>query len=86
MKVDRTQEAIIDIIADTFDWPMDDVEANMDKGFRDFFQADSLDLVEITMRLEEEFYIAIPDEDAERFGENCTPNQAIGYIAGRLSE
>lgn len=38
---------------------------------------DSLDLVEMTMELEEKFDITIPDEDAEKIR---TVGQAIEYI------
>ena len=39
--------------------------------------ADSLDVVELVMALEEEFDIEIPDEDAEQL---TTVSSAVGYI------
>ena len=42
--------------------------------------ADSLDVVELVMRFEEEFEIEIPDEDAEKI---TTVSQAISYISDR---
>ena len=39
--------------------------------------ADSLDVVELVMALEEEFDIEIPDEDAEKLG---TVGSAVDYI------
>lgn len=39
--------------------------------------ADSLDVVELVMRFEEEFEIEIPDEDAEKI---TTVGDAISYI------
>ena len=42
--------------------------------------ADSLDIVELVMALEEEFEIEIPDEDAEKI---TTVHQAINYINER---
>ncbi len=39
--------------------------------------ADSLDVVELVMRFEEEFEIEIPDEDAEKI---TTVGEAVGYI------
>ena len=39
--------------------------------------ADSLDIVELVMELEDEFDISIPDEDAEKIQ---TVGQAIKYI------
>ena len=45
--------------------------------------ADSLDSVELTMALEEEFVIKIPDEDAEK---TKTVQDVINYISKRLTE
>ena len=39
----------------------------MEASFIDDLEADSLDIVELMMALEEEFDIEIPDEDAEKF-------------------
>ncbi len=39
--------------------------------------ADSLDIVELVMALEEEFGLEIPDEDAEKI---ATVNDAVDYI------
>ena len=46
-------------------------------SFRDDLGADSLDVVELVMALEEEFGVQIPDEDAEKIS---TVGQAIDYI------
>lgn len=43
--------------------------------------ADSLDVVELVMAMEEEFDIEIPDEDAESI---MTVSDAIEYIEGKL--
>ncbi len=45
--------------------------------FTDDLNADSLDLVEMIMSLEEEFGVEIPDEDAEKL---VTVGDAITYI------
>lgn len=45
--------------------------------FTDDLNADSLDLVEMIMSLEEEFGVEIPDEDAEKL---LTVGDAIEYI------
>ena len=45
--------------------------------FGDDLDADSLDLVELVMALEEEFDTEIPDEDAEKI---TTVQQAVEYI------
>ena len=44
---------------------------------RDDLSADSLDVVELVMGLEEEFDIEIPDEDAEKI---TTVAEAVNYI------
>jgi acyl carrier protein len=43
--------------------------------------ADSLDVVELVMRFEEEFEIEIPDEDAEKI---TTVGEAISYIDTKM--
>ncbi len=46
-------------------------------SFVDDLGADSLDVVELVMGLEEEFYVEIPDQDAEKI---ATVGDAIAYI------
>lgn len=46
-------------------------------SFIDDLKADSLDMVELVMGLEEEFEIQIPDEEAEKI---TTVEQAVAYI------
>jgi acyl carrier protein len=46
-------------------------------SFVDDLGADSLDVVELVMGLEEEFEIEIPDEDAEKI---LTVQDAVSYI------
>ena len=52
-------------------------------SFVDDLGADSLDLVELVMVLEEEFGKEIPDEDAEKIQ---TVKDATSYITGNLPE
>ncbi|MCS6840792.1 MAG: acyl carrier protein [Roseiflexus sp.] len=49
--------------------------------FTDDLNADSLDLVEMIMELEEAFGIEIPDEDAEKI---VTVQDALNYIEQKL--
>lgn len=49
-------------------------------SFVDDLGADSLDLVELIMSIEEEFEVDIPDEDAEKL---VTVQDAINYINAR---
>jgi acyl carrier protein len=51
--------------------------------FIDDLGADSLDIVEMIMELEEEFGIEIPDEDAEKI---TTVGEAIEYIRGLVEQ
>ncbi len=50
--------------------------------FIDDLGADSLDIVELIMALEDEYSIEIPDEDAEKME---TVGDAIRYIEDRLA-
>ncbi|MCX7005168.1 MAG: acyl carrier protein [bacterium] len=52
-------------------------EVTIDASFTDDLGADSLDLVEVVMALEEEFGAQIPDEDAEKIK---TVGDAVNYI------
>jgi acyl carrier protein len=52
-------------------------EVRMESSFVDDLRADSLDLVELMMAMEEEFDIEIPDDQAEGFR---TVKDAIEYI------
>jgi acyl carrier protein len=55
-------------------------EAVVAASFLDDLGADSLDIVELVMSLEEEFDIEIPDEDAEKIQ---TIGDAITYVKER---
>jgi len=52
-------------------------EVTPQASFVDDLGADSLDVVELVMGLEEEFDIEIPDEDAEKI---TTVQEAVSYI------
>ena len=51
----------------------------MDSSFVDDLNADSLDMVELVMAMEQEFDIEIPDDVAEKV---TTVKDAIDYILG----
>ncbi len=57
-------EKIRDIIATTLN--MDPEEVTPDKSFAEDLDADSLDLAEIIMAIEDEFGVTIPDEILEK--------------------
>ena len=56
---------------------VDEEEVNEQASFVDDLGADSLDIVELVMALEEEFDLEIPDEDAEKI---TTVGDAVNYI------
>jgi acyl carrier protein len=56
-------------------------EIKLETSFEDL-NADSLDIVELIMALEEEFDIEIPDEDAEKM---TTVGAAVDYVKTRLN-
>ena len=58
-------DKIKDIIAEQLH--IDGSLIGIDTNLMEDLEADSLDSVEIIMAVEEEFDLAIPDEDAERF-------------------
>ena len=58
-------------------------EAVMSASFIDDLGADSLDIVELVMTLEETFDIEIPDDDAEKMQ---TIADAIGYLKERVDD
>lgn len=52
-------------------------EVTLESSFIEDLGADSLDIVELIMALEEEFEIEVPDEDAEKL---TTVGSAVQYI------
>lgn len=54
-----------------------DAAVTMDASFIDDLGADSLDIVELVMAIEEEFDIEIPDSDAEKV---VTVGDVVDYI------
>ena len=64
MASEDVQGRIKQIIVDELG--VDEAEVTANARFIDDLGADSLDLVELVMRFEEEFEIEIPDEDAEQ--------------------
>ena len=54
---------------------------NAESNFVEDLRADSLDMIEIVMKVEDEFNIEIPDEDVENIK---TVGQAIDYVAGKV--
>lgn len=64
-----------EIIVEQLDVEEDSI--TMEASFRDDLEADSLDVVELVMELEDEFDIEIADEEAEKIN---TVGDAVNYI------
>lgn len=71
---DKVKSIIVDQLG------VEEEEVQMEASFVDHLGADSLDIVELVMALEEEFDLEIPDEDAEKIR---TVGEAIKYIQDR---
>jgi acyl carrier protein len=56
---------------------VDETDVTPDASFREDLEADSLDLVELIMELEEQFGMEIPDDEAEKI---TTVEQAVDYV------
>lgn len=56
------------------------VEITEDTSFKDDLNADSLDLFELVMALEEEFDIEIPSEDLEKL---LTVGDVLNYLSDK---
>ena len=52
-------------------------------SFIDDLGADSLDIVELVMAMEDSFDVEIPDEDAEKIQ---TIGSAVAYLKGKLGD
>jgi acyl carrier protein len=75
-----TEDKIIDIIVDKLG--VERSEVTPEAVFVDDLGADSLDLVELIMAMEEEFGMEIADEDAEKLR---TVQDVISFVTARAS-
>jgi acyl carrier protein len=72
---DRMKKIIVEQLG------VDEGDVNPTASFVEDLNADSLDLVELIMSLEEEFNLEISDEDAEKIH---TVNDALEYVTEHL--
>ncbi len=57
-------------------------EVKEESSFQEDLNADSLDLVELIMEMEDRFKLKIPDEDAEKI---VTVGDAVDYVVANAS-
>ena len=74
--VERVTKVIIDRLG------VDESKINLEASFRDDLGADSLDVVELVMELEDEFDTEISDDDAEKI---ATVGDAVTYIQSKVN-
>ena len=74
-------EKIREIIADKLSISEDEI--TMDSAFLEDLNADSLDIVELIMALEDELDMEIPDEDAENF---VTVGDVVKFVKSHVEE
>jgi acyl carrier protein len=74
-----TEERVREIIVELLD--VDAEKVTLDARFREDLEADSLDLVELIMKIEEEFGGDISDEEAQKI---TTVGEAVNYIETRM--
>ncbi|MDP2600842.1 MAG: acyl carrier protein [Deltaproteobacteria bacterium] len=72
------EEKVFQIIAEQLGISEDEIQP--DASFSDDLGADSLDVVELIMALEEEFEIEVPDADAEKLD---NVQKLINYLEAR---
>ncbi|MDO7787177.1 acyl carrier protein [Desulforamulus aquiferis] len=71
---DKVKAIIVDQLS------VDEADVSLEASFVDDLGADSLDIVELVMALEEEFGLEIPDEEAEKIR---TVGDAVKFIQER---
>jgi acyl carrier protein len=74
---ERLREIVIDQLG------VNEEEVTNEASFQEDLGADSLDVVELVMQIEEEWGLEIPDEDAERIQ---TFQDALNYIEDRVTK
>jgi acyl carrier protein len=75
------EEKVIEIISQKLNLSKDQVKP--EASFVDDLGADSLDLVELVMAMEEAFGMEVPDEDAEKLR---TVKNVIEYVKAKVGD
>ncbi|MGI6327289.1 MAG: acyl carrier protein [Saccharofermentanales bacterium] len=79
MTTDSIFESVQDILVEQLGVDADII--TIESNFIDDLNADSLDIVELVMAMEQEFGISIPDEEAERIK---TVGDAVSFIKANV--
>jgi acyl carrier protein len=79
MKLEEVQAKLKEIVMDRLN--AEEEQIKPEASFVEDLGADSLDIVELIMGIEEEFDIEIPDEDAEKL---TTVGEAMNYVKAKL--
>lgn len=79
MNKDEILEKVRDILVEQLEVDPDDVK--LEASFQDDLNADSLELVEVIMELEDQFNVKISDEEARSL---TTVGEAVEFIAERI--
>ncbi|MDD9147093.1 MULTISPECIES: acyl carrier protein [unclassified Sporolactobacillus] len=80
MAEDDVLERVKKIVVDRLD--VDEADVKPEASFKEDLDADSLDIVELVMELEDEFNLEISDEDAEKIQ---TVGDVVTYIQSHKS-
>jgi acyl carrier protein len=79
MSTDSIFESVQNILVEQLGVDADII--SMESNFIDDLNADSLDIVELVMAMEQEFGISIPDEEAEKIK---TVGDAVDFIKANV--
>ena len=80
-----TRDEVLELIRAHLSAELEVEASEIDAGtrFKEDLEADSLDLVELVMELEDRYGVRIPDEEAARI---LTVGQAADYVAAQAPE
>lgn len=82
MSVDEIFQTMRDLVSEQF--AMEPAEVTMDTSFEEDLGADSVDLVELVMAMEEEFELGVTQE--EDLKGLKTVGDVVNYVAGKVNK